>query len=101
MSDPPSEIGIYVGKRKKTKSHTQPATVVCVRVCGRLGCGSVCGHPFSVCVCVFVCARVSLRARAFPCICAILCVHTSSELTQADVHLVDSRNLSSAGYASM
>lgn len=59
----------------------------------------MCGHPFSVCVCL--CARVSLRARAFPCICAILCVHTSSELTQADVHLVDSRNLSSAGYASM
>lgn len=80
MSDPPSEIGIYVVKtEKKTKSHTQPATVVCVRVCGRLGCGSVCGHPFSVCVCVcvrvYLCVRVRFRVYAPFCVCTL---HQSS-----------------------
>lgn len=101
MSDPPSEIGIYVGKPKKKQSRTLslPRSSACECV-GGLDAGACVGIR-SLCVFLCVCVRVSLRARAFPCICAILCVHTSSELTQADVHLVDSRNLSSAGYASM
>lgn len=101
MSDPPSEIGIYVGKPKKKNKVAHSACHGRLRASVWAAWMRERVWASVLCVCVFVCARVSLRARAFPCICAILCVHTSSELTQADVHLVDSRNLSSAGYASM
>lgn len=79
MSDPPSEIGIYVGKPKKKQSRTLslPRSSACECV-GGLDAGACVGiRSLCVCVCVrvYLCVRVRFRVYAPFCVCTL---HQSS-----------------------
>lgn len=81
MSDPPSEIGIYVGKPKKKQSRTLslPRSSACECVWAAWMRERVWASVLCVCVFVFVrvylCVRVCFRVYALFCVCTL---HQSS-----------------------